>query len=354
MGELRVTDVPAGPRADWAHSSYYRGVVNLREMDNGITPFRFTNKQLARYGESEMYGVRSRCQSGISLAMMTDAEWLELELVVLESIREFVYVQLAVNDRWEALRGMDAIGALPQRLKIRFELDVSLQTPVLGPKPRKVEIWLPHLAHIAIAGLRLSDGASMQPCPIAADGVGGPIRRLLCFGDSITQGANALNPAAIYPVRLSKLLGAECLNQGVGGHVFEQDTFDDDLTFEADLVTVAYGTNDWHRNHTAAHIAEQARGLLQRIARRYPGKPIFLITPVWRIAESERHAAGALADVRRLLSEAADCFMDVRVIPGEILVPPKPYLFADGLHPTEEGFALYTNELYRRIQEILA
>src|SRR5690606_37350992 len=106
----------------------------------------------------------------------------------------------------------------------RYELD--------GAAMRRVTIYLPHLAELTIQAIRYSDGAVVEPASASP-----PAGRLLCLGDSITQGMDAKYPSSTYPVLLSRFLGMHVLNHGVGGYLFDKSSLAPKLAYEPDLIT---------------------------------------------------------------------------------------------------------------------
>ncbi|WP_135550389.1 SGNH/GDSL hydrolase family protein [Paenibacillus cymbidii] len=324
----------------WKNRDYYRNLLRLEETAEGVRPVRFTQQQLDHFAIGEVYRVRSLCPAGVSIALMTNAEWLELELKVDGTVRTHLHAMATVNDRWTSLIGCDPLGELPRSVTLRFQLQPRMPEGSSGVAC-KVEVFLPQYAWLTVTDVRLTPGASVAP---AEDR---PSLRLLCLGDSITQGADSRNPAGTYPVRLARLLNAELLNQGVGGHDFDPDSFDPELPYEPDLITIAYGINDWAKDKTAATIAANATRLLERLTARYSGVPVLLATPIWYSKSGDIKASGTVADVRTAIADAVGGFAQVRVVDGLELVPPFEYLYADGLHPTDEGFGHYAAGLYK-------
>ena len=88
---------------------------------------------------------------------------------------------------------------------------------------------------------------------------------LVFIGDSITQGMDARGPASAYAVQLARVLDVELLNQGVGGHIFDLDALDDELPYHPDIITIAYGTNDWSRDTTREEISSRVERYLTRL-----------------------------------------------------------------------------------------
>jgi hypothetical protein len=73
-----------------------------------------------------------------------------------------------------------------------FELPM-LQHPV------RLTVYLPQLVQIKLFNLEVSPGAGVEKAPRFP-------RNLLCLGDSITQGMEAVHPSFSYPVLLSRFL----------------------------------------------------------------------------------------------------------------------------------------------------
>lgn len=330
----------------WTNPAYYRNLLALKQTEHGVLPVRFTERQLAHFGDNEAYRLRSHCPAGVSLALRTDAEWLELDVMVEGAVRDYVQAISAVNDRWTRLQTIEPLGAMPRMATFRF----LFPQPGAAGESNKVEIYLSQFARLSVAGVRLSPGASVAPAGER------PSRRLLSLGDSITQGFDSRNPAGAYPVRLARLLEAELLNHGVGQHDFDPASFDPALPYEPDLITVAYGVNDWAKDKPAEEIAANAGALLAKIATRYDGVPVLVITPIWAHHQDERKSAGTLSDVRRTIADASANVGagQIEVVDGAGLVPGLPFLFADGVHPTEEGFGHYAVELHRHAKRLFA
>ena len=162
-------------------------------------------------------------------------------------------------------------------------------------------------------------------------------RRLLCLGDSITQGTAAVQPTCSYPVLLARHWGCDLLNQGVGGHVWDPLALADPPAYAPHRITIAYGTNDWQRGVTAAALADHVGAYLDRVRALWPGVPVAVITPLWRTGETQSQRAGTLADVRAVIARSA-APTGAQVIDGAALLPAQAWWFPDGVHPSDAGF----------------
>ena len=111
----------------------------------------------------------------------------------------------------------------------RHTEDLSLkQVKFALPAGRhRVTVYLPWFAKVVIRQVRLSDGACVLPVKKS--------RRLLAFGDSITQGYTANFSSLSYVNQVARQLDVEVLNQGVGGYFFDAATLEELAAYAAQL-----------------------------------------------------------------------------------------------------------------------
>lgn len=331
----------------WQQPAYYRGIAALHNTGDGCVPQRLTDLQLTTLQDIPGFRQRSRCTAGCSLALRTDSPWIELSVLLEDSARDFAYFQLVADGSWQGVRGLDSLQGPSPTAQFRFLLPTAGNSEADAVDGlRHIELFFPTYSRATVLDARLAPGAAVRT-PAAPKGP-----RLLAFGDSITQGADARHPGSAYPVQLARLIGGEVLNQGIGGHIFDPGLLDPQLAYEADLITVAYGINDWAQEKPLEQIVAQARQLLARIRTRYPGKPVMFITPIWSRYEDERRTAGTLVELRETLTAAVSGPDNVHVVDGLSLVPGLPHLFSDGVHPSDEGYGHYAVNLYRYWQQL--
>ncbi len=194
----------------------------------------------------------------------------------------------------------------------------------------KVTVFLANTADIRIKNLDIPEGYAPSVRK----------RKILMLGDSITHGFNAQRQYLTYANVLGERLEAEILNQGIGGDKFHAPNIDPELPFSPDIVTVAYGTNDWAA--AIPELAEKIDEYFKKLRFVYPETPIFAIPPIWRGNVDGLVKNGlTLDDVRTLVREKADkygCF----AVDSARLVPPAEAFFMDRfLHPNDMGFILY-------------
>ena len=299
------------------------GALTIEKREDGFHFRRFTEKQLAAWDRlGWRFRARADATCGVRLDFVTDARTLAFS---------------AAAGNYE----LHIDGLL--RSKHLLDTDGRVECPLCDPLGNekgeyRVTLYLPSHTEGVLREVVLTGASYARPCTYDC--------RLLLIGDSITQGWESEYDSMTYAYALSRALRADSINQGVGGSCFDVST-QDDLPFDPDIVTVAYGTNDYDMRGTLAEMQERLTAFLDAVAARYAGKRIFVISPIWR---DQRNAAmGRFEDCRALIiSEAAKRSMTH--IDGLKMVPPIPLLFSDEyLHPNALGFAYYAENAVREI-----
>ena len=223
----------------------------------------------------------------------------------------------------------------------RFEL-----SDPLGNKKDsyRVTLYFPsHDVYGTLSRVELDDGATFTPHKYDM--------KWLFIGDSITQGWAALVDSLSYAWRVSRFYNADCVINGVGGAFFHEDTFDT-INFDPDVVSVAYGTNDFGYFKTLDEFRAHTRAYLELVAKEYAGKKIFVISPIWR-DKRDGKSMGSFEECRAVVYEEAERLGLIH-IDGLYLVPPLPQFYYDEyLHPNENGFSLFAENLITELQKYI-
>lgn len=310
--------------------AYFHGVLEALPGPDGVRLTRMTEPQLRWAGTNPTWGLRARCPAGASLVMRTDSRWLDLELVLLEGCRKYIGVDVEIDG---ALTHAVRVEHAPERFRARlFEMPRR--------NPREVRVHLPHTFDLRLTEVSIEDEATVEVLPHR------PLR-LLCLGDSITQGMDAPSSFSPYPKQLGRLLNAEVLNQGIGGHVFDPCMLDAKIPFVPDVVTVAYGTNDWKRGYTPEQFRSIVREYLEKLQSMFPAARITVISPIWRAPGHEVATELDLLSRSQIILAEAARMRGVIAIDGLSLVPHQPSYYTDGIHPNDAGFLHYALNLYR-------
>ena len=324
-----------------------RGAAYITEEAEGIRFHRFTPAQ-EEYYRSTPHAQKSLATAGVRLSFITDSTTLTLRIQTAPgSSRTYFAHDLLVDGILEDSLDNYSDTVLPQVYTgVKCPMGEAEKTFVLAPGKKRIDLCFPWSVQSVLREISLDDGAVMEPVP--------PTEKMLQFGDSITHGYDALHPSAAYSVRLADALGMEGINKAIGGEMFcpalaalPEDT-------APDVITVAYGTNDWS-NRTPDVYAENCRDFFETLRKNYPDARIFALLPIWRGDQKPARAFGDFAGIYPLIREICETIGGIDVIDCYDFVPKDAAFFADRtLHPNDAGFVPYFENLYREIRSRLA
>ena len=312
-----------------------RGVARIEETEGVFRFLRFTEAEQEAYANhprNPKFYVPTFHTAGVRWAFRTDSEYLDFDI----SNDIPTNADNATFDVYEN-------GALCRNIKFEFKYVPfgRLHIP-LSAGDKLVELYFPYHARLTLANVEIADGATFEPTRRKY--------KMLAYGDSITHGSSTSRPSLSYAVRVAAMLNADIINKGIGGEHFFPQLICDKTEEEPDWITVAYGTNDW-KHCTQEEFDQNCTGVLRGLTERYPGKPIFVISPTWRADGNIETPFGApTSQVHDRICKNAAAFPDVTVIRGWDLVPHEKHFFADSrLHPNDLGFEIYAANLYREL-----
>lgn len=322
------------------------GAAYIEQVDGRTIFHRFTKEQEALYeaGRADFYN-KAFSNSCVTLEFETDSSSLFINSHLVQRSSRTSYSHDIFVD-----------GVLCGRLKGKFDNEpnaVKSGTAAglfrLGEsgKPKKVSVHLPWSYASEIIELSLDDGSSLIPIKKSL--------KIIFYGDSITQGYDAQNTSDTYTSRVASKLDAEARNKGIGGEIFRPELAKlKDEGFNPDIITVAYGTNDWAGGVSRETFERRSDEFFASLAENYPSAKIFAIAPIWRADWRDMHTLGEFFHIREHFSLIADKYPSVTLIDGFDFLPHDTELFSDKfLHPQDDGFAYYaeglTNELKKYI-----
>ncbi len=321
-------------------SKITQGVVDVKE-DNGVFSFyRFSPKEAEATNQAI-----ALCTAGIELNFKTDATALNLAVDISgeDTPRSFFAVDVFCNGDFigsiQNIKDEDCVGDYANKEYTTGNFDGKFDFPS-GEK--NIRIVLPHSKICKITGVELRDATFIEP-------VKKP-KLLLAFGDSITQGYDSLHPANTYAMRLADALDAQIINKGIGGECFKPEIAKTEEVIDADLITVAYGINDY-TVFTQEEFTKNCKGFITILAEKYKNTPIFVITPIWCDLTGKEYKFGDVSDVDRIINKVCAPFDNINVIHGWELIPHDSKYYGDlWLHPNDSGFEHYFNNLIKEIQ----
>ena len=313
--------------------STLRGAVDIREENGHVAPYRFN-----AYLRSEVYGVGNHYHaavletSGVISTFVTNSETLSFCYEVNEANAQQSF------DVW-------ANGIFLSHTPIA-EKTGRVEIELMGGE-KTVTVYFPYRLAGRIFDLVLEDGASFNAAPKAR-------HNILFLGDSITHGCTTYMSSMTYAHQLARALDANIINQGIAGEGFNPTAVDTELPFEPDMISIAYGTNDWSHNPSHSHFAGVCNGHLAALRDRYPRVPILMILPIWRADYTlTTKKVGSFEEACRVMTEAAERF-GVFTVDGFALVPHvKGVMEDDRLHPDTLGFQFYAEGLLPHFERIL-
>ena len=140
---------------------------------------------------------------------------------------------------------------------------------------KTIELWLPQASTMELRGLRVDEGASVDPAPRTG-------RRWVHHGSSISHCMEASSPTRTWPVVAASIGGVDVVNLGFGGECmldpFVARTIRD---LPADVISLKVGINlvngDTMRDRT---FGPALHGFLDTIREGHPTTPLLLVSPI--------------------------------------------------------------------------
>ena len=300
-----------------------------------------------RFTEAQSKVIAERCpnnvyqQPGMRLDFVTDAESITMAFRYTRfTTRIFmsvdIYEDLVMTYAYKEENALDAkCGSFTHTFKKKGK--------------RRVSIFLPFSCELIFDRIELSGESFFEPY-LDHD------KFIYMIGDSITHGADCRYTSQSYANILLRRLDADGINQGVGGYVFCADSLDPAL-FEGkrqpDIITVAYGTNDWAGKSKDSFLSD-TDAFFVRLREIFPTTPVLCITPVFRAAHYVTTKVGSLDFARGYIEECAKKHRDIYVLDGDKLVPHIYDYYSDvRLHPNDAGFATYGTCVSDAVAQIL-
>ena len=311
------------------------GVMEVTQEDGLICFYRFTKAQRDMYRQTnEGFYHKSLSSAGVKLCFCTNSRKIALTVhVSYPTSRDYFGLNIRADgvevghiDNWES-RQMGVFSG-------EFSLAEGEKT---------VTVYLPWSVCTKLETLELDDGATFVPVR--------PEKKLLMYGDSITQGYDAFLPSNRYASKLAEYLGAQEHNLGIGGEKFYPPLAQQEIPFKPDFVTVAYGTNDWVARPKAQTVPACTQ-FLQTVIENNPQAEIFVLTPIWRRDFQNEAIEWPFHEVAQMIFDVCKGYDNVTVLRGFDFVPHDEALYYDQrLHPNDAGFDHYAKNLCAAIEK---
>lgn len=311
------------------------GVMTVTQQDGWYRFHRFAQTPKALFSDTG-YQEKVTATSSVSLDFVTDADSFSFSYKgTRASSRSLFFFDLYINDAMVTTRGTANADTVISG-SFRWDLPAG---------ENHVKLYFPNLYAMALKDVELSGATCLRPAEHSC--------KLICYGDSITQGYDAMRPSLTYANRFACALNAEIINKGIGGDTFHPELIEVKEGFEPDIISIAYGTNDWSSTKKEVFIRRSAE-FFEKIKTAYPRAEKFVITPIWRADSNRITECGEFPEVGEHLKKVCRQLDHFRVIDGSTLTAHMPELYADArVHPDDLGHTIYGANLAAQVYRTL-
>lgn len=339
-----------------------RGAVRFEETDRGLLLHRFTREQreiYRLYAAEQRPGdwkdtvnrfYRNTCSTaGIKLVFRTDSESVTIDADFEQGAsRSFYSLNVFADGRYVGSIDNCLDIELPDKyFDVKLEAKPECKTFMLGKGSKTVTLLLPFNFITYLKAIVLDEGSVFEPVRLG--------KKMVFYGDSITQGYDVLRNDSRYAHKIAESLGCEEYNKAIGGEVFFPMLALHKDDFEPDYILVAYGVNSW-RIGSVDVFERKCRDFYKTISETYPNTPIFALSPIYRL-DADTYENPGLGDFKLFderIPRLTQDLPNVINISGYDLVPRDPKLFSEGyLHPKDAGFEYYAKNLLKKLTPYL-
>lgn len=307
-------------------SKLIKGAYQFKTQEGYLSFRHFDDAQLEYLKFNDFFGLRSTFSSSVTAEFITDAEEISFDFKVFGA-GSLDTVDVYADNFAVCRKHLKDIG---NKGHISFTL----------PEGKKhIKVYFPADANMGVKNFRI-DGSwrkSNKKSP-----------KLLCIGDSITQGYGSLITGLTYVNVANRILGYDVLNQGIGGYYYDAGMLTPMEGYSPDKILLAMGTNQYH----AADKEEKIVGFFKKFREVYPDIPTLVITPLWRGNAPER--LHELVETANIIRREAEKSENIRIVDGFGILPHLPeYYMPDLLHPNALGMQIMGEAVAEHIKHIL-
>ncbi|MCQ2387423.1 MAG: SGNH/GDSL hydrolase family protein [Clostridia bacterium] len=323
------------------------GVEYFSVKSGALCFHRYLKEEENAYKNHEKYK-RVFTSSGVVISFLTDSKMLKIDYDVFDAgqTRSFYSIDIEKNGRLidsaKNVKGEKPFFNEKEQKYADYVVAGDIKQFDLGKGEKKIRIYFPFALETRINSIELDDNAKI--IPIKRD------KNIIFYGDSITQGYDALHPTNHYTKKIANYLNADFINKGFGG-----DTFREQVVFKSktnpDYVFVAFGTNDFSKTKTKKEFVDCCKAYYKKISEFYADATVFALTPIWR-KDYLKKTAFKFECVKEEIIKATEKLKNVVVIDGFDFVPHNPKLYGDlRLHPNDKGFIKYAKSLIKQLKK---
>ena len=317
--------------------------IEYLEENNGkyfFSRFSEQERELLDYGRDNSFAT-----AGVKLDFITDSKHLSIEVCAENSNphgRNFYSFDIYKNEKLMCqIKNYNNEPTYPYK---NYSLNDRHKYVSLGEGIKRITVFYPWSVRGILNKLELDDGAVIKSVSKK--------RKIIMYGDSSTQGYDSAMPSRSYASSLSEFLDANIINKGIGGTVFMPEIAGIKSKSHPDLITVAYGTNDWN-GAEYEFFKRRCTTFFENLTVNYPKTPILAIAPIWRADSSEKRKFGDFSEVAEEIKAVSQRNSNIHFVGGIDFIPHNKLYYRDGcLHPNDMGFDFYTKRLFEKITEL--
>lgn len=337
---------------------------------SGLVLTRLPTLALNQAAFDPWVGIAASQASGARLEMVSDAtvlhfvlrftlfqfEWSEAPtpasvVIVTEDGHE-------VSDRFDVGSVRTYVPGRIDEMEVGIPIDLVVTLPA-SRGPRRITVWLPHMAGVEILDARANRAVAAAPAEQ---------KRWIHYGSSISHGNGALASHRTWPAIVSQRLGLDLTNLGLAGQAhldqFVARTIRD---AQADVISVKTGINVVGSASMTRRVFESAvHGFLDTVRDGHPHTPLLLISPIYcgahERAPGPTHYVDGIAREKvgnglpdgeqptlecvrailaRVVRERSSTDPHLVYVDGlTLLSADDGHLLPDGLHPNDAGFEI--------------
>ena len=211
------------------------------------------------------------------------------------------------------------------------------------------ELILPYGDSVDFQGVEVNPEARFEVPPPR------PALRYLAYGDSITHGFTASSIDKSYAYLVSKKMGWQLMNLGLGGRASNVSDARVVSSLKADVISVLMGVNDWQGGGSLKRYRSNMMGFFDAIRAEQANVPIYYLTSLW--VPPSWNPKGQVADLesyrqvaREIVAERNDA--NLHLVEGTELIDPNAALFdVTPVHPNDKGFAQMSERLSAQMHQ---
>ena len=311
------------------------GIVRTELNDVGLELHRFTREQESffykthplycnNYFFNGYFGKNCRTTAGITIDFISDARKIRIQFGKIE------YTHASRGHLFDLYMDNGLIKSYESYENIVF---------TSSGEEHRFTLYFPYYAFPIISSIELENATVFLPQKKNAD--------ILFLGDSITHGATALHPSNTYVNRVARELNVGIVNQGNSGFVYDVGSID--KVCEPRIIVTAYGINDFMKKDPVL-IKKDTEDFMKKVRDVYGKAKIVSVLPLWTTwnSEDKQFKSAEKSCLKKIYEKYCDYTVD-----GHNLVPHDEKYFYDGVHPNDEGFEFYGNNLAKELSSII-